>query len=643
MGIDTKPNFSCTRFEQCASDVMNLSGCTQIYGTFDMESGSTLTICDNIGAGKVLTSNASGVATWSSTGTTGYAASAGTAALAASATTALSASTAGTAASATTALSASTAGYADIAGTTLSAGNVSKAINQNSHGFAVKDFIGWSGGTYNKAIADGLYDGEFVGLVSEVPDVDNFNVTQSGFITGLTSLTANTTYFLSESSAGLITDTEPTLHGEISKSVLIANSTTSGWVLPYVGYIISTGSTSISTANNGLTDNGGIVQLGGTLCQSTTIDGDGSHYLYMCGLTQGELAAGNTASCYACVRVVPAGVNLYQSGGTGGIQMWRGPVSTGEGIKIDSNGMAFVDGTNSKGFVYGGNYCAVGGLDPRWIPDAAWVTGQTSVSGCGDYAGNAPATCTVGGITAGAVLTGCTLQCLLQEILAPFIEPTFSAFSVATTCPAEVGSALNGSKSFSWTTTTFANIAAGSIGILDVTSGVTLATGFDYNDSPQSLSIGTKINTSPTTWTWQVSGCSTQGSSFTRNKNVCSIYPYFWGVETSGGRPTVTNDLVTGGSKVVTTVGSSVGVTFNSSNQYTWFAQPTNYSLPRTKWFIAVGNCGFIDRAVPSDRYPDKCTLNITDGGGCWSAVSYEVYMSDFADTLSDPLYFRTY
>ena len=64
MAIDTKPNFSCTRFEQCSDDVMNLSGCTQIYGIFDMESGSTFTICDNVGDGKVLTSNSSGAATW---------------------------------------------------------------------------------------------------------------------------------------------------------------------------------------------------------------------------------------------------------------------------------------------------------------------------------------------------------------------------------------------------------------------------------------------------------------------------------------------------------------------------------------------------------------------------------------------------
>lgn len=64
MGVDTKPNFSSNKFEQCTTDIMNLSGCTQIYGKLDLESGSTLSILNNYGNGKVLTSDENGVATW---------------------------------------------------------------------------------------------------------------------------------------------------------------------------------------------------------------------------------------------------------------------------------------------------------------------------------------------------------------------------------------------------------------------------------------------------------------------------------------------------------------------------------------------------------------------------------------------------
>ncbi|MFA5366456.1 MAG: hypothetical protein WC333_00835 [Dehalococcoidia bacterium] len=120
---------------------------------------------------------------------------------------------------------------------------ITKCINKTSHGFAVQDVIGWSGGTYNKAIADGTYDGEVLGIVSKCHNANYFDLTQAGYVTGLTGLVINTTYFLSDATAGLLTATEPTTVDHISKAVLIANSTTTGWVLPYPGYIITSGVT----------------------------------------------------------------------------------------------------------------------------------------------------------------------------------------------------------------------------------------------------------------------------------------------------------------------------------------------------------------------------------------------------------------
>jgi hypothetical protein len=195
MAIDTKPNLNSCKFEQCVSDVMNLSGCTQIYGQLDIENGATLSICGGAGVGKVLVSDASGVATWQE-------------------------------------INVSASGDA-----------IKKQISQSSHGFSVQDVIGWSGGTYNKAIADGTYDGEVLGIVSSVPNINAFELTQAGYITGLTSLVQSTTYFLSDSTPGLLTATEPTGDTHISKAMLLADSTTSGWVLPYAGYIITTGDT----------------------------------------------------------------------------------------------------------------------------------------------------------------------------------------------------------------------------------------------------------------------------------------------------------------------------------------------------------------------------------------------------------------
>jgi hypothetical protein len=137
-----------------------------------------------------------------------------------------------------------------IAGTSGNFENVTKRIIQNSHGFALMDVIGWSGGTYNKAIADGTYDGEVIGLVTNYIDTDTFDLTQSGYVTGLTGLTTNSTYFLSDDTEGLLTVDEPTLFGHVSKTILVATSTTSGWILPYVGYIILSGTTEHDNAEN---------------------------------------------------------------------------------------------------------------------------------------------------------------------------------------------------------------------------------------------------------------------------------------------------------------------------------------------------------------------------------------------------------
>jgi hypothetical protein len=274
--------------------------------------------------------------------------------------------------------------------------NIKKEVSQSSHGFSVQDFIGWSGGTYNKAIADGTYDGEFIGLVTEVPDVNTFCVTQAGYVTGLTSLVASTTYFLSETTAGLLTDTAPTGDTEIAKAILVADSTTTGWVLPYPGAVISTGGTgggSVSALDNGLTLNGATGELGGTLCKNTSILGAGTY----------DLCLGTSASKLDCLVIEPAGCvdinGLFNaSNGNGGaidllsdrLRLFGGTTNLSELDLFDTGEFALsfkgsagggISDSDAYGLCYGGDYSANSGTNPRWIPDAAWVTGQTSGGG----------------------------------------------------------------------------------------------------------------------------------------------------------------------------------------------------------------------------------------------------------------------
>ncbi len=193
MGIDTKSNLSNNKFEQYSGETLDLSGCTDIYGRLRITNDGTLSILPNAGVGKVLTSDILGIATWQD-------------------------------------MEVSASGE-----------KISKYITQSSHGFNVQDIIGWSGGTYNLAIADGTYDGEVIGIVTNSDNPNIFEVTQAGYITGLTGLVVGTTYFLSDTTAGLLTSVEPTGDTHISKAMLIADTTSSGWVLPYAGYIITSG------------------------------------------------------------------------------------------------------------------------------------------------------------------------------------------------------------------------------------------------------------------------------------------------------------------------------------------------------------------------------------------------------------------
>ena len=123
----------------------------------------------------------------------------------------------------------------------ISGERITKRITQTLHGFNTMDVIGWSGGTYNKAIANGTYDGEVIGLVTKVSG-DTFELTQAGYVTGLTGLVTSTTYFLSDVTVGLLTCTEPIINNHISKAVIIADTSISGWVLPYAGVTITSGS-----------------------------------------------------------------------------------------------------------------------------------------------------------------------------------------------------------------------------------------------------------------------------------------------------------------------------------------------------------------------------------------------------------------
>lgn len=138
-------------------------------------------------------------------------------------------------------------------GAASSAGAVTKDISQASHGLSVGDVVRFNGTNYVKAQADSASNAEVVGIVSTVADASNFTLTTHGYVSGLSGLAAGSTYFLSESSAGALTATDPS-GSNVSKPLFTAISTTTGYFINYRGLISSSTS---NTTSIGVTFDGG--------------------------------------------------------------------------------------------------------------------------------------------------------------------------------------------------------------------------------------------------------------------------------------------------------------------------------------------------------------------------------------------------
>lgn len=206
---------------------------------------------------------------------------------------------------------------------------VSKRITQSSHGFSVGEVLYFDGSDFALAQADDEATSEVLGVVSEVVDTNTFVLTPVGYISGLTGLTAGTTYYLSEATPGALTGTEPNGTGEVSKPVLVADSTTSGYVIQSRGYIINSGG-------------GGSGFENGT--QTFTSTGDNSF-------------------------VVPAGVERLIAEGCGAGTVGAFPVSTGTGGR---------GGTGAK--VYEGVVIPVTPGETLNVRVAAGASGGTDVT-----------------------------------------------------------------------------------------------------------------------------------------------------------------------------------------------------------------------------------------------------------------------
>jgi len=147
-------------------------------------------------------------------------------------------------------------GYNELSGwSSIGGGGTTDRVTQASHGFVIGDVLWLNGSTYAKAIATAANTAEVIGVVSRVIDPSTFELTLSGEVGGLTGLTVGEVYFLSATTAGALTTTEPTTVGHVSLPVGVASSTTSLYVAPKRGVVVgaTNARTNISLANNATT------------------------------------------------------------------------------------------------------------------------------------------------------------------------------------------------------------------------------------------------------------------------------------------------------------------------------------------------------------------------------------------------------
>lgn len=364
------------------------------------------------------------------------------------------------------------AGY--VVGSGGTGGVNSKVIDQVGHGFAVNDVVGWSGGTYNKAIANGSYNGEVLGLVTKNLGANKFELTQAGYVTGLSGFTQNATYFLSDVTAGRMMTSKPYTLGHVVKAMFVSDSPTSGWVLPYAGYLLTTGNTSSgitiaagvglenvsSTFNVKITDVAPVgytipVKINTSIPSEDHLFIDSSDIIDGGGTITGATNLGSGTGVFENINGKNLEFNSLVASGISTISKVGNEIriftpNIGDAVTGATNigsGVGTYSGTVGKDFQFrslvgSGNtsISQVGDdiiIKSTGLTSVEWgnVTGNiscqtdlwdilTDISGSTVYNLQSPAAICVGGVNVGYVLTGKTLACIIQDMLVPELFQT---------------------------------------------------------------------------------------------------------------------------------------------------------------------------------------------------------------------------
>ncbi len=113
-------------------------------------------------------------------------------------------------------------------------------VTQPAHGFVADQVVYHNGVQYALALGANAVEAEVIGMVASVTDANTFLLVVGGLVT-LTNLVAvpGGVYFISDVTPGLLTTTQPTATGHISKPLLIATAQDEGMFFNFRGKVIN--------------------------------------------------------------------------------------------------------------------------------------------------------------------------------------------------------------------------------------------------------------------------------------------------------------------------------------------------------------------------------------------------------------------
>ena len=279
-----------------------------------------------------------------------------------------------------------------------------------------------------------------------------------------------------------------------------------------------------------------------------------------------------------------------------------------------------------------------------------------------------------------------TLVEVLDEILFPDVDPTYTIPTISASFSQggtrEIGSTINQNI-----TTTGVKNDAGEYTRLEIRRGTTVID--DVNDptgstttaipdqfgfpSPNNPNLSYSLSTTDTfvvvagATSWNTRGNYDAGLAKNNNKGVpdartplvrnvnapqaaannfssntatvTGIFPYFWGVSTT--EPSAA-DIVTAiesgnANRVLVSANGTVTVDFNADSEYVWLAHWQGFTT-KTRWFVSELNQGDIG---PNNFILSPVVDDVDSPDGFWTAIPFEIYISDFATVTVAPVQFR--